>query len=125
MHREDNSKFLLFIEPGRADKSDEPVNDEWTDMIEELLKTAKKGTSDYDILAPGADHGFDEGNAWRGMHSGPDGMMSSNKEYLLPGGYITNSLAPHYLRYYRKRISDFDWKKLEDIKSIVEKGGIQ
>jgi len=32
MHREDNSKYVLYIEPKKEDKLSEPINDELTQI---------------------------------------------------------------------------------------------
>ena len=50
MHREDNSKYLLYIEPKAVDKLQEPINDELTEMMEKALTKSKKGAASYSQL---------------------------------------------------------------------------
>jgi hypothetical protein len=116
MHRIDNSKFLLFIEPKRTEKSAVPIDDEWTELMERVMKTAPTGTSGYGELDCTGEGGIDVGHKWRGCHIADDGEGGWNFEYLLPGGYITNKLAPHYLRYYRNSIPESEWDKLRDMR---------
>jgi len=113
MHREDNSKYLLYIEPKAVDKLQEPINDELTQMMERALTKSKKGAANYSQLEDKGD-GYDwnyngqirrvpsfrEGTAYRGTHRTECGERSSNCDYLLENGMITNSLAPFYLRWY-------------------------
>lgn len=97
MHREDNSRFLLYIEPKKEMKNIEPINDEITLLMEEFLSKAKSGTAYYsDLNDDGSNFMID--NGWRGFHCTECGERSSNKDYLLENGMITNSLAPFYLR---------------------------
>jgi len=118
MHRQDNSNYLLFIEPKSSEKSETPLNDEWTALMQAELESAKRGTANYSDLA--CKGSFTEGSGWRGMHITECGKASSNKEYLLSNGLITNSLAVFYLQYYRDSIGESDWQKLEALKSKVE-----
>jgi len=41
MHREDDSNYLLFIEPCSLDKLKEPVDDDLTRLMENALSKAK------------------------------------------------------------------------------------
>jgi len=50
MHREDNSKYLLYIEPKKEQKSTEPNNDGLANIMEDLISKAKIGTASYKIL---------------------------------------------------------------------------
>ena len=50
MHRNDKSKYLLYIEPKKEEKLKEPINDELTELMEMALSKAKAGTSRYSHL---------------------------------------------------------------------------
>ena len=121
MHREDNSMYLLYIEPDPKTKAIEPVEDEITEVLERALELAISGTANYSTIEPHDEIVFfRKGNGYKGWHSVGDGEgNSSNKDYLLPGGYITNSLAPYYARYYRSAIPKQDLKKIEFLKLIL------
>lgn len=84
---------LLYIEPD-GPQSGTPVDDELTLGMEGLLKQAKQGTR------------------WRGVHSCSCGVRSDSCDFILPGGMITNSLAPHYLRYHRDQVPRSELAKL-------------
>ena len=60
MHREDNSKYLLYIEPKAVDKLQEPINDELTEMMEKALTKSKKGAASYSQLE-------DKGDGYNGQ----------------------------------------------------------
>ena len=99
MHREDDSNYLLFIEPSALDKLKEPINDELTVLMEMALSKAKLGTSHYSSLD---DRGtFRQSSGFRGSPCTECGERSSNVDYLLENGMITNSLATFYLKWYR------------------------
>src|SRR5574337_1178344 len=100
MHRTDNSKFLLFIEPRKEHFSGEPERDKYVETMIMALAKAKKGTSNYSSL--GVEERFTENSMYRGVHYTDCGENSSNQDYLLENGMITNSLAPFYLLHYRK-----------------------
>ena len=128
MHREDNSKYLLYIEPKAVDKLQEPINDELTQMMERALTKSKKGAANYSQLEDKGD-GYDwnyngqirrvpsfrEGTAYRGTHRTECGERSSNCDYLLENGMITNSLAPFYLRWYRYSIPESEMNKVKQL----------
>lgn len=97
MHREDNSKYLLYIEPKAVDKLQEPINDELTEMMEKALTKSKKG------------------KAYKGTHRTECGERSSNCDFLLENGMITNSLAPFYLRWYRYSIPESEMNKVKQL----------
>lgn len=50
MHREDNSKYLLYIEPKAIDKLKEPINDELVEIMKLALFKAKSGAASYSKL---------------------------------------------------------------------------
>jgi hypothetical protein len=114
MHREDNSNYLLFIEPSISDKLKIPINDELTELMDMALSNSKYGSSRYsDLNDVGT---FYESDAWRGRHATQCGVDSTNKDYLLENGMITNSLATFYLKWYRYSIPEIDMKKIYKLK---------
>lgn len=102
-------RALLYVTFKRDDllKKDIP-RDEFNRLADEL----QKQINDAPHGVPSGNTGFDEGARWRGFHVSPDGLMSSNVEYLLPNDMYTNSLAPHYLRHYRSRFDSLEWFRL-------------
>jgi len=115
MHREDNSRFLLYIEPKKEEKLSEPIKDELVKIVEKAIANSKSGTANYSDLDNDGGK-FREGSAYKGTHSTECGERSDNEDYLLPNGMITNSLAPFYLRWYRDSIPATEMKKLEALK---------
>jgi hypothetical protein len=47
MHRNDKSRFLLYIEPSKNEKSLEPILDNITLLLEHAFSKAKKGNANY------------------------------------------------------------------------------
>jgi hypothetical protein len=139
MHREDNSKYLLYIEPKAIDKLKEPINDELVEIMELALSKAKVGVASYSKLEDMGDvyefewndpkngtqkrlvPSFSEDGAYRGSHRTECGERSSNKDYLLENGMITNSLAPFYLKWYRFAISESEMRKVEQLVNFYKK----
>jgi hypothetical protein len=117
MHREDNSKYLLYIEPAVEKKSAQPVDDEWTRLVEAELAMAKEGAADYGN--PDDQGTFFEGG-WRGVHRTACGESGGNHDYLLSNGMITNKLAAFYLRWYREAIPASEWRKLKHLAQYHE-----
>lgn len=114
MHREDKSRYLLYIEPLKKEKLTSPVNDELTKLMEKALENSVQGSANYsDTNDEGS---FVENSAYKGFHTTDCGETSSNKDYLLENGMITNSLAPFYLRWYRNSIPETDIEKLMALK---------
>jgi hypothetical protein len=110
MHRNDNSKYLLYIEPKASEKLQNPIEDELTELMEMALSKSKGGGANYSDLEDSGS--FREGSAWRGTHRTECGQRSSNCDFLLENGMITNSLAPFYLKWYRYSIPENDMRKL-------------
>jgi hypothetical protein len=86
---------ILYIEP-TSTTSHEPVIDELTMKMAGALRQATSGIGTSRDFLPGA--------GYRGVHKCNCGAMSSNCEYRLPGGEVTNSLATHYLAWHRDEI---------------------
>jgi hypothetical protein len=117
VHRADQSKYFLFLEPDATKKSKEPVDDELTQSLEEAMAQSETGTSDYTNLK--CKGKFRSGGSYRGFHFGEDGETSTVADYLLPNGFITNSLSLHYLRFYRTEIPKTEMKKLEELHEFM------
>lgn len=117
MHREDDSNYLLYIEPKKKDKVAIPLEDDLTQLMELALKEAKEGVASYSKIASNGDD-FNEGSGYKGWHSTDCGEHSSNKDYLLKNGMITNSLAAFYVKYYRNAIPKSEMLKLNKLKEF-------
>lgn len=118
MHREDNSKFLLYIEPDATEKSESPIEDDLTKLVDFAMSRAKVGVSNYS--SKNEPESFREGSGFKGKHSTACGKMSDNHDYLLENGMITNSLAPYYVRWYRDSLPDSEVKKLEKLTEFYD-----
>lgn len=119
MHRIDDSKFLLYIEPKKEDKSKLPVEDFITELMDYGFSNAVKGIADYSNLeSKGV---FNEGASYKGFHATDCGDWSSNNDYLLPNGLITNSLCSFYVRYYRDVIPESELLKIKTLLPYYEK----
>lgn len=134
MHREDNSKYLLYIEPKAIEKLKNPIDDELTELMEMAISKAEEGTANYSSLDDMGD-GYDwvyggvtkripshrTGSAYKGVHRTGCGEISSNVDYLLENGMITNSLAPFYVRWYRYSIPESEMNKLKELQKFYKK----
>jgi hypothetical protein len=118
MHREDRSKYLLFIEPPKKEKLAEPVEDELVKLMEMAITKAETGVSSYMNEKDGGN--FRKSSGYKGFHQTDCGETSSNKDYLLENEMITNSLAPFYLRWYRNSIPESEIEKLMSLKKFYE-----
>jgi len=114
MHRNDKSRFLLYIEPKKEEKLKVPINDELTELMEMAMRKSTEGAANYsdinDVVGK-----FKKGNGWKGDHGTDCGECSSNHDYLLNNGLITNSLSVFYVKYYRNSIHENDWIKLKQL----------
>ena len=118
MNRNDNSKYIIYIEPKREEKLKSPINDELTSLMEMAISKAKKGTSLY---MESKDNGsFRENMSFKGVHRTSCGEISSSHDFLLENGMITNSLAPFYLRWYRYSIPENDMIKIKQLEKFYE-----
>lgn len=122
MHREDDSKFLLYIEPKKENKSEVETNDLYVAALEHAMSFAKEGTASYSKTD--IEPRFDEGGRWKGWHTSDCGQWSSNCDYLLENGMITNSLGVYYLKNYRSSIPQSELKKLAELKRFYENKGV-
>lgn len=113
MNRNDKSKYLLYIEPDIKDKLETPIEDNITSLVEMALSKAEKGTARYSNLS---DNGtFRGGCGYKGSHRTDCGVRSTNVDYLLENGMITNSLAPFYVKWYRYSIPENDMNKIREL----------
>ena len=118
MHRTDDSEFLLYLEPFKREKLTEPVKDAWSELMHLALMKAKEGTSSYGDRDGKAE--FRSPAVWLGVHETDCGQRSSNQDYLLENGMITNSLAVFYLQWYRNSIPDSEWNKLRRLAAFYK-----
>ncbi len=90
-----NDNGLLYIEPQQP-PSAAPIIDELTcRMTANFRQPRATGIFDGTHLRPGAT---------KGWHTCSCGAHSSNVDFMLPSGEITNSLCIHYLAYHRHEI---------------------
>lgn len=111
MHRVDNSRFLLYLEFDKELKSNEPIVDEITRTMQLALDESTSGGANYRSV--GEEEHFNDKVAYKGFHSTECGRCSSNQDYLLKNGMITNSLCVYYLEYYRDSIPDTEMVKVK------------
>ncbi len=88
-------RYLLQIEP-KGKKSIYPSNDLITEKMERLLRSATRG------------------KACKGTHKCICGERSTNYSLFIRG-YITNSLAVHYLRWHRDEVPRLEIEKVKNI----------
>ena len=118
MERNDKSRFLLYVHPKKG--KNQPINDEWTKLMLKAFNEAEDGVANYSSV--GEKETFRKGAGFKGWHDCTGcGERSSNKDYLLKNGMITNSLCVHYLCYHRNDIEQNDWDKLEELKKFYKK----
>ena len=122
VHRADKTKYFLFIEPDPSQKSAQPVNDDLTASLQAAMQQAVKGTSHYANLRDKGES-FQTANdgSYRGMHFAADGQVSDTYDYLLPNGFITNSLCVHYVQYYRQALPKTELNKLRALHEYMKK----
>ena len=114
MERIDLSRFLLYFEPEPNGKRLKPMDDELTRIMQHALKQSERGLANYSNLKSNGD--FTRTNkGWRGVHYTECGEHSTNQDYLLENGLITNSLAVFYLQHYRRNIPRSEIKKVIDL----------
>ncbi len=119
MHRIDNSRFLLYIEPRKEEKSETPINDDIVDIMQQALLEAESGTSNYSEM--NEPENFQSRSGFRGCHTTDCGERSDNKDYLLKNGMITNSLCVFYLKWYRNSIPPSEMDKVNDLIKFYKK----
>lgn len=110
MHRNDKSRFLLYMEPNKEEKLKDPINDELSKLVELAFDNAIPGASNYSDIGE-TEFFYDSG--WRGWHTTDCGEESDCNDYFLENGMIVNSLFVFYVKWYRNSIHE---KRLEQIK---------
>jgi len=115
-----DNRFLLFIEP-KNKPGKKPVIDNLTKKMTACFRSAVcEGCADSGIGRVGVNTGkFIAGLSTRGFHTCSCGAASSNVDYLLPGGEITNFLCIHYLAMHREEISE---EQLNRVKNLPDCG---
>lgn len=89
--------YIMMIEPDQqGERAETPIEDNLTLAMEKLLDMADTSTHIY-----------------RGVHRTKTGVRSSNRDHILPGGQITNSLAAYYMAYYRPYIPESEINKVK------------
>ena len=102
----DEPKLLLFIEPSKSEKLEKPIDDYLVQFLENAIENAPTGCY--------FSGGFRTGVATKGFHRTECGERSSNVDYLLENGMVTNKLGPFYLKWYRYSIPETEMKKVEE-----------
>ena len=95
----------------------DPIDDDFTRVVGLALSRAVVG------VAPKYDDADDRvylfksgvGCEWRGYYGCCDGKSSTNHDYLLENGMITNSLAVHYLRHFRVGVPESELGKVAQL----------
>lgn len=125
MHREDDSVFLLYIEPKIEEKSETPTFDHLNKILMVAIQDSIQGAASYSNTDPNVQPTFSRGTQYRGVHECCDGAESANYDLYLPNGMITNTLALHYVTWFRKAIPATEMKKLEELERYYGKVNIQ
>lgn len=89
-----DDNHILFIEP-KSLGSEQGVQDELTVKMEAAMLCAT--SSDY---------------RYKGFHLCVCGAKSDNRDYFLPNGQKTNSLAVHYLEFHRDEVPETELDKV-------------
>jgi len=88
---------ILFVEPVRP-AANLPVRDALSAKMRELM--AQSTPSDY---------------VYFGFHQCICGAKSDSRDWILPTGQKTNSLAVHYLEYHRDEVPDEELEKIRKL----------
>lgn len=120
MHRTDNSVYLLYIEPPKGEKLEIPLEDSWTALMRGAFMRSEGGTSEYDNTFDTTGRTFRTGGGYKGEHYTACNKKSTNNDYRLENGMITNSLCVFYLQYYRESIPESEWNKLRKLKKFYD-----
>lgn len=85
-----DEQHLLYMEP-KSPASGVAVIDDYTRLMAGTFGMARE-----------------TGVCFRGFHLCRCGVASTNTDYVLPGGLITNSLCVHYLAYHRHEVPEHE-----------------
>jgi len=91
-----SDEFLMMIEPQEA--AEEPIEDRITEMARTVGRAAVA-----------SDH------VYKGHHTCMCGATSDNRDWVLPGGVVTNSLMIHYVECHRREVPTAELLKLQRI----------
>jgi hypothetical protein len=116
---------ILFIEP-KNDASKTGIRDNYTLEMEKILKQVmEEAKSGYDNELGWSKNGkygsvskdgvFTPNISYMGVHTCICGVKSHSRDYLLPNGYVTNSLAVHYLEFHRAEIPEEEFDKIRKL----------
>lgn len=119
MRRDDDSRFLLYITPPKEEKLKKPIEDGWTELIENAFANSKNGIANY--MGLNIPERFVEDKEWWYPHTTNCGEESSCQDYLLENGMMTNSLCVFYVKWYRNSIPESDQRKLEELAKFYKK----
>ena len=90
--------YVMMIEPDKkGSKAETPIEDNLTLAMEQLLNMC------------------DHSGGYRGIHITKCGEGSDNRDWVLPGGQTTNSLATYYMKYYRPFIPETEIDKIKKL----------
>lgn len=104
-----SSAYFFMIEPDKvASPSPVPLEDELTAKVDFIFSKAKPSKTGY-----------------RGFHQTRCGKRSDNRDWMLPGGIITNSLATYYIRHYREAIPQDEIDKVHTLYNLLLGQGSQ
>ena len=116
--------MILYVNPKKK-KSDVPCIDELSlkmkDLIQRAIQQYNRDCSDpFDSAKNGqktlwgvaSKSGFEHGVATMGVHECSCGERSASFDIFLLNGYMTNTLAEHYLAWHREEIPLAEIKKI-------------
>jgi hypothetical protein len=119
--------IILFIEP-KNQVSEKGISDKYTigmdTKLRQAIKEAREGYDDelgwakngkYGTVSPNGE--FHPNESCMGVHTCICGAKSHSRDYLLPNGYVTNSLAVHYLIFHRDEIPKEEFDKIDKMLS--------
>lgn len=98
-----SEKYLLFIEPDRDNLPTAlPANDDLTRKVDYIMTFATP-----------------QQVAYKGCHTTRCGKDSANYNLDLPDGFVTNSLAPYYVKHYRLHIPAAEALKINALYQFI------
>lgn len=112
----ENPVALLYIEPDPKLRH-EAIEDDLVAFVNALLVVNKSTVSGgwyYDEKTSTLED-FTEDSGWRGFHIVDEFKVSTNRDYKLEAGFVTNSCAAYYLKHYRNQIPESEIKKLKEL----------
>ena len=112
----ENPFALLYIEPNPKHRHP-AIDDDLVSFINALLVANKSTISGLWYYGDKNSklEDFVSGDGWKGLHYVDDFMTSSNRDYKLEAGFVTNSCAAYYLKHYRNQIPQSEIEKLKKL----------